>query len=405
MHTIVHSIMNTVMMWTGVLGVLMVAWSPTVAQAQAEQQGSTTVAVGDVERNRGALKLFHVPLATLTISEEAIRLRAMVTRDWEATAIWVAVRPIGQKTYERIPLQRAADLQFQALLPAALLQPPGVEYYIGSTDRSGAEQLHFATPEQPHPVLVRGETREMRRDARLERHDGRRSQFRLIGDGTVYGRRVVGASELPEGATGPTGVTDANSDWFWRTELAYTYRPLRTLYDFHFGVGVMRGNRATLTLDDGVSAPVGVTRSIDEPGLNYGYGGLTLELGRNFSTEARVILGASEQGFVAGVGGLLRIGTIGGTRLELGGEAIQDAGALGFLRFAWDTIDRVPMALAVELSSWPDVSVNPRSTRLLYDVGFEVTQGLTLDARVGYATRLEALDPGWVVGTGATWEF
>ena len=354
-----------------------------------------------------SVTLFHVPPTPVEALGRSRRLVATVSQDWEATSIWVAVRALGGGEYVRIPFKRAEDLTFHAVLPGEMIQAPGLEYYIGSVDRGGVERLHFATPERPHPLIVRGESPEDRMALRLARHDGHRSRFQLVGDLTAYGSRAVRGSELNERITEEGVQTEADSDWFWRTELSYTYRPLKLLYDFQFGVGVMRGSRAAVALEDGEEVPVGLEEgaSADEPGLNYGYGGISLELLPNLSTDLRLILGASELGFVAGVGGLVRLGRIAGTRLEVGGEVIQDAGALGFFRFAWDTVERVPMALAVELTTWPDSDANPRATRLLYDLGFEVTDALTVTGRVGYATRLEAIDPGWVVGTGAAWEF
>ena len=80
-------------------------------------------------------------------------------------------------------------------------------------------------------------------------------------------------------------------------------------------------------------------------------------------------------------------------------------GALGFLRFAWDTVPRVPMAFGFEVTNRPDADDSPVGTRLIFDLGVEVTTGFRVDTRVGYATRAGAYDGGPVLGLGTVLEF
>jgi hypothetical protein len=74
------------------------------------------------------------------------------------------------------------------------------------------------------------------------------------------------------------------------------------------------------------------------------------------------------------------------------------------MAFAWDTVPEVPMALTIDLSQRPNES-GPTGTRLLYDVGLETSESLTLDARLGYASRSGGVDGGFVAGLGAAYEF
>jgi len=103
--------------------------------------------------------------------------------------------------------------------------------------------------------------------------------------------------------------------------------------------------------------------------------------------------------------GLVRIGRIAGTRFEIGGELLQDAGNKGFLRFAWDTVPRVPMALTMEVDGWPDADANPTGTRLFYQAGVELPAGVTLIGQVGRVTRNDAVDSGWLGGLVTRYEF
>ena len=196
--------------------------------------------------------------------------------------------------------------------------------------------------------------------------------------------------------------SDPFSDRFFTSEFEYTYRILAGLHDIRFGMGLLRGQRATLNQGELELEPSG--EGLSSPGLNYGWSEANFEVHRNFSVGGRLILGASEEGFAAGVGGVVRIGQIAGTHLAVGGEALQDAGNIGFMTFAWDTVPDFPMALTIEVSQRPDADLNPLGTRMIYDLGWNVTGGLTLNARVGYAARTQGLEGGPIFGVGATYE-
>ena len=215
-----------------------------------------------------------------------------------------------------------------------------------------------------------------------------------------HGRRQV--DEYDGLGFGETAYTDRGGDRYWVTRAEYTYRFLRLLYDIHFGLAVMRGTSATVTVD-------GETNALDagsgEPGLNWGHGGVTLELARNFSMETDLIFGASEEGFAAGFGWLLRVGRIAATRLEIGGEHIMHSGNTGFFRFSWDTIPRVPMGIAVEIRDWPNSHANPLGMRLVYELGWQVHDHLRLDARGGYVARTDGIEGGPLVGLGVATSF
>ncbi len=338
----------------------------------------------------------HTPPAALEAGEAMI-LKVVVDRDWKLDKLWVDLRGRGGAEWTRLPLLRTEGAVFAVRVPQAMLQPPGVEYCIASVDLEGTTRAHFASQQAPHAVQINGDTEETRLAERLSMHGGRRSSFKAFGEATLYGRRL----ELVEG--GARERTDAFSDTFWTSDLEYTYRTLGALYDIRFGLGLMRGQRSTLQNGDVVIGGGG-DEAAPEPGLNYGWSEANLALNRNFSLGGRLILGASEEGFAAGVGGVLRIGDIAGTHLAVGGQLLQDAGNVGFMTFAWDTVPRAPMALTIEITERPDADANPLGTRMLLDLGFEVVEGLTLTARIGYAARNEAVEGGPVFGVGATYE-
>jgi len=63
------------------------------------------------------------------------------------------------------------------------------------------------------------------------------------------------------------------------------------------------------------------------------------------------------------------------------------------------------MALTVEINEWPAVEDSAAGTRLMYDLGWEATDQLTLQGRVGYAARGDGIEGGTVFGLSTILEF
>ncbi len=336
--------------------------------------------------------LLHTPPSGLEAEEEAW-FEAQVEKDWKFESLYLKVRSLRQNgDFETYEFKRTDANTHVAVVPASFVQPPGVEYYIASVDAEGVEFVHFASEENPQPAYADGETSLTRRMSRLERHDGQTSEFELRTEYTMYGAHQTGSNQQ----------TETGSDALFRSEIQYTYRPLEFLYDFGFGLGFMRGSSPTISID-GRSVPVDTAG--DEPGLNYGFGEATIEAWRNFSVTGRLTLGASDVGFAVGVGGVVRIGRIAGTRLELGGELVEDIGSRGWMTFAWDTVPAVPMSLTLEANNQPDPGVNPAGLRFVYELGWDITERVTLLGDIGYATRTSGVSVGLVGGLKARYAF
>lgn len=342
----------------------------------------------------------HIPPSAWDAGEPC-PISAEVVGDWLLDGLWIGYRPAGSdQPYAHIDLRRAPDNTFVAIVPAEDMQPPGLEYFVASSAVDGERRDHFASEDAPYAIAVTGVTDEMRFDERLARHRGHRSELAVRGEFTRYGRRQVGSDDgWYEG-----GETYTNGgDWYWIGELEYTYRFLDLLYDIHFGLGVSRG-ASTTVLRNGTTEAL-VPLSGGDPGINYGYSGVTLEFTRLLSIETDLIFGASEEGFSAGVGALMRLGRIAGTRLEVGAEVVGQSGSVGFFRFAWTTVPKVPMALTVELNDWPNRDANPAGARMIYELGWQVSDAVRIDAMAGYGARTDGIEGGPVVGLGTAVEF
>lgn len=343
--------------------------------------------------------VFHEPTMLAHGGQDA-QIHATVFADWEFERVYLAYRSAGGDEFTRIDFKRANQETFVAIVPGDDVQPPGFEYYIGSSSGSEEPHTHYASSSEPHRVVVLNETEKTREAARLARHEGHRSEFELDGEFTNWGRQQTTTSD------GQEVGTDALSDWMWSSTLHYRYRFLSSLYEIAFGLGVIRGHQATYSTDaEGtvIASPMpGLGEG--EPGMNYGYGQVTWEFHRNFSTDARLLLGASATGFAAGIGAVGRIGRLGGTRLEFGGELFEDIGSLAFMGFHWDTLRRVPMGLTVELTNRPNPAAPP-GTRLMYDIGYDFSGALGASARIGVPVRNGAVQQGFTGGLSVRYAF
>ena len=363
--------------------------------------------------------VFHAP----TSSQGAARglsLDARVRNADLLAELWVELRPaasaLDHPTFERfgstcveskgsfepatstcrlVLLRRATPEVYGVDVTGELIQPPGFTYALFARDTAEHTAAVFASREHPFAVLVDGESEASRRADRLERHRGHTSQVALRSELSFFGPSRV---ETFEGGR----RTDPYSDVFGSVELEYTSRPLRGIYAFRMGLGVMRGQRATFEGADGQTTSL---EDGPEPGLNYGFGELVFEADRIFYLTPRLTLGASEAGFSAGVGIEATLGRPTSTRLELGVDWVSGLGARGWLTFAWTTVPHFPMGLTVELTGYPDDAVNPTGSRLIYDLGIELSDAFTLGLRFGYAQRSTAFDGSLVSGLGATFDF
>lgn len=363
--------------------------------------------------------VFHAPMSDLVVAKD-FAIDARVLHADLLAELWVELRPAASAldhpafelfgpscreskgTFDaatrtcRLELRRrAAPEVYGVAINGELVQPPGLTYALFARDTSDRVEAVFASRESPYAILVQGESEASRRADRLERHRGHTSQVALRSELSFFGPSRAETFEGP-------ARTDPYSDVFGSVELEYTSRPLRDIYAFRMGLGVMRGHRATYERSDGTT---GSLADGPEPGLNYGFGELVFEIDRVFYLTPRLTLGASEAGFSAGLGLEATIGRPTSTRLELGLDWVSGLGARGWLTFAWTTVRHFPMGLTVELTGLPDDDLNPTGSRLVYDLGVEFNDAFTLNLRLGYAQRSTAFDGGLVSGLGATIDF
>ena len=316
----------------------------------------------------------HVPPASALAGDPV----ELVAEAPSSTPTLVAyVRPLGG-AWQTLEMVRRDDDHWVAVVPAAIVAPPALEYYFDA----GNEHA-FATPEWPHRLevaLPEDGARRIRDTIRAHEH---RSRIHTAGEWVDYGRRNVMGTSL--------------EDQYYRFDADFSYRlwsypleEIRVGYERLLGTtqATMCPSTAPCTSDAGFK--VGGWFEV----------GLAPIEGIRFDARMIVIAATEFQ-----VGGRLeaRLGTLDGTHIALGGEYLASVGANGYFRLGWATVPGVPMAATVEVTNLPAETRDP-GVRLYYDIAHDVGGGLRLGLRVGYAARTEQV-AGFTGGAGATVEF
>lgn len=354
-----------------------------VPGARAQQPAPSPPAV------RLVVHVQHVPLI-FAPAEQPLTVLALVEASHLAREIALYVRAAGGARYERLLFRRTTtdELQFSVVIPAELLSPGAVEYYIASrgADQAagGAERLHFASPQRPQRVVVRGDAEGSRRQRLLALHHGNRSSLLASVEYVDFGRR---------------GNQDGSvvSDSYWRASAQYSYRLLGWIDSIRVGAGLLLGQTYRESAGALLQIPhatrcnsAGAVPTDCRVGMYYGYAELRFRLASLVHLDLRPILGVGPQSFVGGAAGQLLIGHEPGSHVAVGVEGVSALGARGYLRLAWDTVPRLPMSFTVDVENFPNSA--RMAMRLLLRIEHRFSRHFSADLSAGYATR------GWQVG-------
>lgn len=339
------------------------------------------------------IRVLHVPPIAAQ-AEEDLTISVGIEASHLAREIVLYVRPTDSPYYERLVFRRQSTdaVRFAASIPSAIMLPGAIEYYIASIGIDqpvgGKERLHFASPDNPHTVIVLGNTESRFRRDLMAQHRGNRSRLQGFAEYVNFGRREA----KPDNPI--YGVVD---DSYWRAELDYTYRFFGIAYSIRLGAGLLLGqtyvrSRDTLLqIPDAARCGMQSSTAVDcRVGLYYGFAELRFRLGRLVRLDLRPILGVGPATFDGGGGGQLIIGHDPGTHVGLGIEGVSHIGVRGWLRLAWDTVPRVPMAFTIDLQNFPNNDA--LAMRLMMTVGYRFGRHFGADLTAGYATR------GWQIG-------
>jgi hypothetical protein len=338
--------------------------------------------------------LHHAPVIAARVHDD---LRIPVTFEHvELVHAATLVYRVGDGPWKTVPIQRGEG-GYVGIIPGDDVVAPELGYAIEIEDTSGKIVPVFASRADPQPVTVPDEAMDARERAKLKRFEGRRSLVTATAELVRFGI-TSGSKAIPCAAgqaTCPKGTSQVPTvyDQYWRTEVGYTYRPLRTVAEFGIRIGVVRG--ASL-----VDLPQ-LDQEKYKVGLNYAAPSVRFRFHDLFHMDFSLLASITEVGFSVGGGSALHIGDPYGTQLTLGAEGIGvQKGTYFGSRFygRFDLLVRHGLIIAptIEATDMPHAGVF--GIRLLADVVATLPAGITFGVRGGYQARRS--DSGGVtVGT------
>ncbi|MEZ4400066.1 MAG: hypothetical protein R3B06_08610 [Kofleriaceae bacterium] len=316
--------------------------------------------------------VLHVPVAEATTGQP-IELVAAVDAAWAEPLLVVRYRGAGVAAWSEAAFRHSSTGGWYASVPAAVVAPPGVEYYLVGRGPAG-EQLHFGSPQAPHLVRVEpsGDDRLAAIDA--ARTEGRTETVALDLDAHDFGNRY------------------GNDDRFVRGELSWTHRVSGRLHALGFGFGFLEGK--TPRVDP---AQPSVTHS-----GRWGSAGARVRVMPWLYADARLILGVSHVGFMRGFGGTATFGRPWRSNLAFSGETLTDLGKTLAIRLQWDTVPPMLMGASIVRTDLPGTLISSAGLFIKYDVTYQLDRGVAVRAAVSYGSRDGAGKFGGGLGVAAT---
>jgi len=286
----------------------------------------------------------------------------------------------GEATYRSTLLAREHEIYLRGTVPADVVQPPGVEYFVEVSTPAGRSGLALGTPEQPVEVDVSG-------PPLLDRFASQpgRSSLQL-------------RSQYLDFATLDTRAGD-HRDRLLAATADFTYRTRGVLESLGVGYGVYAGQ--------GGSADTTWTPDNPIPKSGFDYGYVDAELGGTLgavhvSLGGQLIAGVGRGGFGMGGEGRVRIGDRDATNLLFSARTIDQVGFLSLVRFGTRVAPRVRFGVSVGATNQPtegDIGVQLGS-----DVEIAIARAVSLLVSGSWQGRsVEHAGLGGGAGMGVSW--
>ncbi len=311
-----------------------------------------------------AERVRHVPIAEADAGKD---LALVASASPTVPKLVLHYRTLGAAQFGAQELVRRDDGAWVAVVPAAQVEAPGLEYYL---DAGGTPV--FASAQAPHQTRVEVTETAYRRTRDELRAKHRRSRIHSLVEWVDYGKH--GAKDL--------------SDHYYRIDADLSYRLWAyPLDELRVGYTRLIGEQQSLEfMDCGADAPCNADAGFKVAGW--------FELGlapiEGVAVDGRMMVLATQSGFALGGRGELRVGVRDGTHVATGIEYMADVGTAGFFRFGWGTVPKTPMAATVEITKLP-ASSSDLGVRCYYDIARQLSDALRLGVRIGYAARNQEL--------------
>jgi hypothetical protein len=331
---------------------------------------------------RDAPHVHHAPVSSAKAHED-LRIVAAIDHAERLRAAAVVYRTT-RGDLKVVPLLRAEapDATHVAVIPAEDVRAPGIAYAIEVEHKGGQREAAFASRNELSPVLVIDDHMDVRERAAYKRLGSRRSVVTATGEYASFGTSCGGSSTCAPGQT-------PSSDYFWRAEAGYTYRPLRTVSEFGIKIGVVRGDTGKGTV-----------------GINYAEPWVRFRMADAWHIEFAVITSVTEIGFSVGGGTALIMGDPYGTRLTLGAEEVGFSssyfGSRMYARLDVLVKEGITVGPAIEVTDMPHAG--SFGVRLLGDASVALPRGFAIGARAGYQAR-RSISGGIALGGTLSYAF
>lgn len=279
----------------------------------------------------------------------------------------------GEAPWRDAPCARD-ESAWRAELPAPPADARGVEYHVDVVTPEGETRHAFATPERPHPVVLRLDDDDEQELRDLAARRGLRLEFLAGGEFTDFGERPN-----PEGRACGAAAGAGCRDWWYLLYGQVRYRFHRRVRSVMVRVERLDGVSTRQEANGPVSRDVGLVSATTE---------VELRVVPWMSFALMGILGANEQSVQGGAGARLELGTTYPARVQLSVQGITSYGVIGAAWLRWDTAPHTPLGAGVEVTTQPGANADP-GVRLLVEVGREFGRHVTVTARGGYGARRE----------------
>lgn len=291
-------------------------------------------------------------------------------------------RPADGGVWRSAPIKMASTGRLRATLPAQAMSDPGVDYHVSLTTTDGHEVAAFASAEQPHRLVVRGEAGHVKREVAQLELQGLRSELEAAGQWVDF-HTLGGGNTL-----GPD---------YHDSTLRFRHWLLGGVEYIEFGVGRLRGQAPPATLP-GVLPTKRVA-----VGFDRGWAQMGFRFNERIGAYGRLLLGGDEQTFRVGAAAGLRIGRPRQTRLVLETGVTGGVGAHVLAAFHLDTIERWPLAIEVQLDNLPNAGAEV-AERVRLRLGREISRNLVAEL-VGTYQAQRHEDHGFGAGARMAWRF
>lgn len=352
----------------------------TAASAVAPAPAAAPAKVPDVAQ------IHHSPISSAKVGEP-VDVHVTIDRPQLLKGAGVVYRT-GERWFY-VKLLRTDD-DYAATIPAEHVTPDGLGYAIEMEYLDGARVAVFASRDELQSIVVREDTTDVREQWLLDRVDKRRSLVTATGEFVRFGYEYLDALPCGSGEKACSKgalYSPTVDDQYWRVDASYTYRPMRTVAEFGFRLGVVRGTRPLSQ-----NAPETYQAKNYEVGLNYAGANVRFRLASIFHVDLDVMGSVTEIGFSAGGGAAFIFGDPLGIRFTAGAQMIgwpgdeTYFGTRFYTRLDLPVTSRFTLAPSVEVTDMPHAE--RFGVRLLADGLIGIGHGFSLGLRGGYQARV-----------------